>query len=86
MPTNLDPVQRSRSHSTHQVALTDSYRQFQTAYLTRKNSVQSVKTDIPMQKIKPSTELGLSGSLIAEIQGDGLCNSRPGLRINRGEL
>jgi len=37
----------------------DSYRQFQTAYLTRKNGVQSVKTDIPMQKIKLSTELPL---------------------------
>jgi DNA-binding Lrp family transcriptional regulator len=37
----------------------DSYRQFQVAHLNRKNGVQIVKTDIPMQKVKLSTELPL---------------------------
>lgn len=37
----------------------DGYRQFQSAHLTRVNGVQTVKTDIPMQKIKLSTELPL---------------------------
>lgn len=35
----------------------DSYRRFQTTYLTRANGVQTVKTDIPMQQVKLSTEL-----------------------------
>ncbi|GAB7526438.1 Lrp/AsnC family transcriptional regulator [Paraburkholderia sp. 2C] len=35
----------------------DAYRQFQSTHLTRSNGVQTVKTDIPMQKIKQSTEL-----------------------------
>ena len=35
----------------------DAYRQFQSTHLTRKNGVQTVKTDIPMQRIKQSTEL-----------------------------
>jgi len=37
----------------------DDYRQFQAMHLTRKNGVQMVKTDIPMQKIKLTTELPL---------------------------
>lgn len=37
----------------------DAYRQFQSAHLTRANGVQTVKTDIPMQKVKLSTELPL---------------------------
>jgi len=37
----------------------DGYRKFQAAHLTRKNGVQTVKTDIPMQKIKHSTDLPL---------------------------
>ncbi len=37
----------------------DGYRQFQAANLNRKNGVQTVKTDIPLQKIKLSTELPL---------------------------
>lgn len=35
----------------------DSYRHFQSTYLTRANGVQTVKTDIPMQRVKLSTEL-----------------------------
>ena len=35
----------------------DAYRQFQIDHLTRIHGVASVKTDIPMQKIKQSTEL-----------------------------
>ena len=35
----------------------DAYRQFQIDHLTRIQGVASVKTDIPMQKIKQSTEL-----------------------------
>jgi Lrp/AsnC family transcriptional regulator, leucine-responsive regulatory protein len=35
----------------------DCYRQFQSTYLTRANGVQTVKTDIPMQRVKLSTEL-----------------------------
>lgn len=35
----------------------DAYRQFQSTHLTRKNGVQTVKTDIPMQRIKLSSEL-----------------------------
>ncbi|KAG9607051.1 hypothetical protein KCV01_g5348, partial [Aureobasidium melanogenum] len=35
----------------------DAYRQFQSTHLTRANGVQTVKTDIPMQKVKQSTEL-----------------------------
>ena len=37
----------------------DGYRKFQSTHLTRKNGVQTVKTDIPMQKIKLSTDLPL---------------------------
>ncbi|MEJ1117128.1 Lrp/AsnC family transcriptional regulator [Phyllobacterium sp. CCNWLW109] len=37
----------------------DGYRQFQMAHLTRKNGVQTVKTDIPMQTVKLLTELPL---------------------------
>jgi Lrp/AsnC family transcriptional regulator, leucine-responsive regulatory protein len=37
----------------------DDYRRFQSAHLTRVNGVQTVKTDIPMQKVKLSTELPL---------------------------
>jgi DNA-binding Lrp family transcriptional regulator len=35
----------------------DAYRKFQVDHLTRIKSVQSVKTDIPMQKIKLTSEL-----------------------------
>lgn len=35
----------------------DEYRQFQIDHLTRIKGVQSVKTDIPMQKIKLTSEL-----------------------------
>ncbi len=35
----------------------DAYRRFQIDHLTRIRGVQSVKTDIPMQKIKQTTEL-----------------------------
>lgn len=35
----------------------DDYRQFQMAHLNRSNGVRTVKTDIPMQRIKLSTEL-----------------------------
>ncbi|WP_088343521.1 MULTISPECIES: Lrp/AsnC family transcriptional regulator [Rhodomicrobium] len=37
----------------------DGYRAFQAAHLTRANGVQNVKTDIPMQTVKLSTELPL---------------------------
>ena len=37
----------------------DAYREFQSTHLTRKNGIQTVKTDIPMQRIKLSTELPL---------------------------
>lgn len=37
----------------------DSYRRFQIEHLGRIKGVQSLKTDIPMQKIKLSTELPL---------------------------
>lgn len=37
----------------------DDYRQFQVNYLTRIKGVQSVKTEIPMQKIKLTSELPL---------------------------
>lgn len=35
------------------------YRKFQSTHLTRANGVQIVKTDIPMQTVKQSTELPL---------------------------
>ena len=35
----------------------DDYRRFQSTHLTRVNAVQTVKTDIPLQKIKLSSEL-----------------------------
>lgn len=35
----------------------DDYRQFQIAHLTRIKGVQSVKTEIPMQKIKLTSEI-----------------------------
>lgn len=35
----------------------DAYRQFQSTHLTRKNGVQTVKSDIPMQRIKLTHEL-----------------------------
>lgn len=37
----------------------DAYRQFQSTHLTRANGIQTVKTDIPMQTVKQSTELPL---------------------------
>lgn len=37
----------------------DAYRQFQIEHLTRIKGVQSVKTDIPMQKVKQASELPL---------------------------
>ncbi|QJP13515.1 Lrp/AsnC family transcriptional regulator [Starkeya sp. ORNL1] len=37
----------------------DAYRQFQTRHLSNIRGVQSVKTEIPMQQIKSSTELPL---------------------------
>jgi Lrp/AsnC family leucine-responsive transcriptional regulator len=37
----------------------DDYRRFQIAHLTRRNGVQSIKTEIPMQRIKQSSELPL---------------------------
>lgn len=37
----------------------DAYRRFQIDHLTRIKGVQSVKTEIPMQRIKLSTELPL---------------------------
>jgi Lrp/AsnC family leucine-responsive transcriptional regulator len=37
----------------------DAYRQFQIDHLTRIEGVQSVKTDVPMQRIKMSSELPL---------------------------
>ena len=37
----------------------DDYRRFQIAHLTRSNGVQSIKTDIPMERIKQSSELPL---------------------------
>lgn len=37
----------------------DDYRRFQVEYLTRIEGVQSVKTEIPMQKIKLTSELPL---------------------------
>ena len=37
----------------------DAYRQFQSTHLTRANGVQTVKTDIPMETVKQSTELPL---------------------------
>jgi hypothetical protein len=35
----------------------DAYRKFQVDHLTRIKEVQSVKTEIPMQKIKLTSEL-----------------------------
>lgn len=37
----------------------DAYRRFQIEHLTRIKGVQSVKTDIPMQKVKQASELPL---------------------------
>src|SRR5918999_4214535 len=37
----------------------DDYRRFQIAHLNRSNGVQSIKTEIPMERIKQSTELPL---------------------------
>jgi Lrp/AsnC family leucine-responsive transcriptional regulator len=37
----------------------DEYRRFQIAHLTRSHGVQSIKTDIPMERIKQSSELPL---------------------------
>jgi Lrp/AsnC family transcriptional regulator, repressor for azl operon len=64
----------------------DSYRQFQSTHLTRKNGVQTVKTDIPMQRIKLSSELPvcvhLSLGSCARRSGDG----GPRLRSRRVAL
>ena len=38
----------------------ESYRKFQSAHLTKKNGITSVKTDLPSQIIKQSTELPLN--------------------------
>jgi DNA-binding Lrp family transcriptional regulator len=37
----------------------EAYRQFQADHLTRIKGVQSVKTDVPMQKVKLTSELPL---------------------------
>jgi Lrp/AsnC family transcriptional regulator, leucine-responsive regulatory protein len=37
----------------------DDYRRFQIVHLTRSHGVQSIKTEIPMQRIKQSSELPL---------------------------
>jgi len=37
----------------------ESYRQFQVDHLTRANGVQNIKTEIPLQQIKSSSELPL---------------------------
>ncbi|ATY42714.1 Lrp/AsnC family transcriptional regulator [Acinetobacter baumannii] len=37
----------------------EDYRKFQIKHLTRKNGVQSIKTEIPMQNIKLTTEIPL---------------------------
>jgi DNA-binding Lrp family transcriptional regulator len=37
----------------------DDYRRFQIAHLSRSHVVQSIKTEIPMQRIKQSSELPL---------------------------
>jgi DNA-binding Lrp family transcriptional regulator len=37
----------------------DAYRRFQVDHLTRIKEVQSVKTEIPMQKVKLTSELPL---------------------------
>ncbi|EHU1441379.1 Lrp/AsnC family transcriptional regulator [Acinetobacter baumannii] len=37
----------------------DEYRKFQIEHLSRQNGVQSIKTEIPMQNIKLTTELPL---------------------------
>ncbi|ELL3369795.1 Lrp/AsnC family transcriptional regulator [Shigella sonnei] len=37
----------------------EAYRQFQTRYLTRIRGVKSVKTELPMQTIKQTTEIPL---------------------------
>jgi Lrp/AsnC family leucine-responsive transcriptional regulator len=37
----------------------NDYRSFQIAHLTRSNGVQSIKTEIPMERIKQSSELPL---------------------------
>lgn len=37
----------------------EAYRKFQIDYLTRIEGVQSIKTEIPMQKIKQTTEIPL---------------------------
>ncbi|CAB1214105.1 Lrp/AsnC family transcriptional regulator [Acinetobacter bouvetii] len=41
------------------VADLDAYRQFQIQRLNKINSIQNVKTEIPLQKIKQTTELPL---------------------------
>lgn len=41
----------------------DAYRQFQIDHLTRIEGVQSVKTEVPMQRIKVSSELPLREDL-----------------------
>ncbi|MBK4716235.1 MULTISPECIES: Lrp/AsnC family transcriptional regulator [Tenebrionibacter/Tenebrionicola group] len=41
------------------IADLDAYRRFQIDHLTRIDGVQSIKTDIPMQKIKQTTEIPL---------------------------
>ena len=38
----------------------ESYRKFQSTHLTKKNGITSVKTDLPSQIIKQSTELPLN--------------------------
>nr|WP_206607224.1 Lrp/AsnC ligand binding domain-containing protein [Rhizobium tubonense] len=40
----------------------DDYRRFQMDHLTRIRGVQSVKTDIPMQKIKLTSALPIRGA------------------------
>ena len=37
----------------------NDYRRFQIAHLTRSNGVQSIETELPMQRIKQSSELPL---------------------------
>ncbi len=42
----------------------NAYRQFQIEHLTRIKGVQSVKTEVPMQRVKMSSELPLPREIV----------------------
>jgi len=49
----------------------DAYRQFQSTHLVRAIGVQTTKTDLPLQKVKQSTELPIKQNWLDRVESSG---------------